>query len=140
MSKEISNKVQSSINMSDGLAFLSRLTRPRSTNDELESEQELDCIKKEVDFFMSKLKIIINEPDSIELKSTASFWLAFKDKMPNLFRLSLKLLSIPVTSSHIERFFSIAGKLSDQKSSQITSHLLIQRAMLKANFNLLDQP
>lgn len=106
---------------------------------EIENDHEIDSIKKEVEFFMSKLKIIINEPDHIELTSTASFWLSFKEKMPNLFRLSLKLLSIPATSSHIERFFSIAGRLSDQRNAQISSDLLIKRAMLKANFNLLNE-
>jgi len=50
----------------------------------------------------------------------------------------LRLLSIPATSAHIERFFSVAGIINSKHSTNISDDLLIERSLLKANIKLLE--
>ena len=71
------------------------------------------------------------------IRSTASFWKKKKDKIPTLYQLSLKLSGIPSTSAMIERLFSIAGLVCDNRRPRMTNKLITMRYMLKANMALL---
>lgn len=81
----------------------SQVTAVRSSNESHEVK-----LKKEISFF----ELLIKEK---KFSSTTEFWCQNADKLPNLHRLALRLLSIPASSAHIERFFSLSGAISLKK-------------------------
>lgn len=89
-------------------------------------------LKVEVDQFITIIK------ETLITKSTKQFWIDNKKSFPFLFKLALRLLSIPATSAHIERFFSVTGIINSKRSTNISDELLIKRSMLKANLKLLE--
>jgi hypothetical protein len=50
----------------------------------------------------------------------ASFWQYKEDKLPCLAKLAKRLYSIPATSADVERQFSTAGLLVNEKKSSLT--------------------
>ena len=58
--------------------------------------------------------------------------------MPNLYNLALRLLSIPASSSEIERNFSVAG-IINKISSNMSDDLILKRITLKCNIKILDK-
>ena len=116
----------------EGYSNLSSICRPRIRSEAEEPDENLLKIKKEVSEYVS----IITETKITV--STKKFWLDNKKKFPNLFKLTLRLLSIPATSAHIERFFSVAGIINSKHSTNISDDLLIERSLLKANIKLLE--
>lgn len=78
-----------------------------------------------------------NNPSFLR-KSSASFWLEYKSKLPTLYDLALKLLVIPASSAYIERFFSVSGVCIDKRRGNMDSEMLCMRSLLKANLNLLS--
>ena len=116
------------ITRQDGLINLSRLLKSKS------SQQIADPFDKKINNEIKLFSSIINE---IEIKSTKQFWFEHKNRLPNLFLLALRLLNIPPSSSSIEAFFSISG-LVNGIGGQMQDELLINRALLKVNINLIE--
>ncbi|CAF0840041.1 unnamed protein product [Brachionus calyciflorus] len=86
----------------DGLIGLKYFTRS-SLNSVTETGEFSKKVEKEVFLFKS----LISEK---KITSTKTFWLNYSSELPNLYELSLRLLSILCTSSEAERFFSEAGR------------------------------
>ena len=113
----------------DGLQQLSRLMKSNSSQN-IENLNEVK-IQEEINSFIA----LISE---IEIESTKKFWIDYKNKLPHLYMLALRLLCIPCASSSIESFFSISGFVNSN-GSQIGDELLINRSLLKANFKLIEE-
>ena len=88
--------------------------------------------KKEVALFVSLV-------ENTRMLRNNKFWQENKERLPCLFRLHLILFNIPASSAHLERFFSIAGMINNNRSQNMSNQLLIMRAMLKSNIELLDK-
>lgn len=93
----------------DRLNCLTSLTRA-SLNSESEENDFTEKVKKEIQLFRS----LLNEKD---LSSTVKFWRENKRRLPCLFKLVLRLLTIPTTSAEAERFFSVVGKINAKASN-----------------------
>lgn len=120
---------------SHNISCLTRLLKPpmaRSSDDEKSSDNHSieRSIKKEVENFLE----LLNEE---RLADTRTFWIERKDNCPILYKIALKLLSIPSTSAHIERFYSFSGIICQKRSLNISDDIIIKRAMLKANNKML---
>jgi hypothetical protein len=85
----------------------------------------------------NEIKIWLSTINEIKITSTKQFWFELKNKLPDLYLLSLRLLNIPFSSSSNEAFFSVSG-LVNSISAQMDEDLLINRALLKVNINLID--
>jgi len=95
---------------------------------------------KEIDNEILLFSSLLADKKTIESKtSTEDFWLKNKSQMPKLYELQLILLSIPASSSFIERFFSISGIVCDIKRAAMTDDCVIMRSLMKANMNILKQ-
>ncbi|RNA13260.1 hypothetical protein BpHYR1_050450 [Brachionus plicatilis] len=66
-----------------------------------------DKIKKEIDCF----RVLIN---NVRPSSTVSFWRENIKKIPLLYDMALRLLSIQATSADAERYFSAVTRLSNK--------------------------
>jgi hypothetical protein len=108
------------------LKTFSKLTKKRS-----ETIPAKTGIKNEVDLFIKTIK-------NSTFDSTEKFWIEHKKSFPNLFRLALRLLSIPATTADIERFFSITGNINNKTRSNMSDELLEMLALLKVNIELLE--
>ena len=58
-------------------------------------------------------------------------WEKLKPLYPGLYVVARRLLSVVATSNSMERGFSIAGDIADDKGNRITSKHLAQRLFLK---------
>jgi hypothetical protein len=94
-------------------------------------KSERSSVKTQVERF----KTLLNE---VKIDSTLEFWKDYKQKLASLYNLALRLLSIPATSAHVERFFSSIG-ITNKGKWNISEELLINRAMLRTNFNFLEE-
>lgn len=96
-----------------------------------ESEDDLiDDFKKES---LSFISLITNK----KVVKTQDFWKSHKKELPYLYKLCLRLLSIPASSAFIERFFSITG-IINSNSGNMSDDNLIQRSLFKANLKLFE--
>jgi hypothetical protein len=50
----------------------------------------------------------------------------------------MQLLNIPASSAFIERFFSLCGAICKSRCGNMTAQTIINRCMLKANMELLN--
>ena len=50
------------------------------------------------------------------------FWVAHKDKYPRLFQLSRQILCAPASTAGVERLFSVAGFLPDNRALNINDY------------------
>ena len=93
------------------------------------------------DLLKNKLKLEIAEFFELisEIKLEKSFWRDYKKKLPILFKIALRLISIPASSAIIERFFSLSGLLCQKRRMNISDDVLIQRTMLKANIKYFSE-
>lgn len=114
----------------NGLSQLSRLTKAMSINFNDEKDEMINAFKSEINIFKSLL-------DDIKFHSTHEFWVDNRKKLPNLYKLALRLLSIPATTAYVERFFNITGIINSKNPNNMSSELLIARSMLKVNLDLL---
>ena len=65
------------------------------------------------------------------------FWVARKDKYPRLFQLSRQILCAPASSAGVERLFSVAGFLLDDRALNINDDYFEARLLTKANRDLI---
>ena len=72
-------------------------------------------------------------------QSTTEFWRRNSEKFPFLLKVAAILLNIPSSSAFIERFFSLCGIISTTLNANMKDELLIMRAMLKVNMNILSR-
>ena len=128
-SPERSTQIDENASRSQGLVQLSRLLRSKSSQ-QIENSKDTK-IKEEIQLFIS----LISE---ISIQSTKAFWLDYKNRLPNMFLLALRLFNISPASSSIEQFFSVSGLICKETASNIDDELLINRALLKINLNLLE--
>lgn len=121
-----SNEAENLNSNQSGLQLLSSLCRNTIKSPVKERE---DLIAE----FESEKFTFINLVKKSETKLTTNeFWLQNRKKLPFLYDISLRLLSIPATSAFIERFFSVTGLINNNRSQN-------KRSMLKVNMNLLDE-
>ena len=72
-------------------------------------------------------------------RTTGSFWCFHSKSLPYLNKLALLMRTIPSSSAFIERHFSICGALCPQRNGNMSADLLVTRAMLKTNMNILNE-
>ncbi len=108
------------------LKNFSELTKKRSENISHSNE-----IKDEVNLFIKTIS-------HSAFNTTETFWLEHKKPLPNLFRLALRLFSIPATTADIERFFSITGNINSKTRANMSNELLEMLALLKVNIELVE--
>ena len=65
------------------------------------------------------------------------FWVATKDKYPRLFQLSRQVLCAPASTTGVERLFSVAGFLLDNRALNINDDYFEARLFTKANRHLI---
>lgn len=114
--------------------------------DETECQSEVDlCLKDFIDlshiqentFCDQELENYLNFPQNFDFNSTVlSYWQQNCIKYPRLYRIAIRLFSIPATNLSSERNFSAAGlTLTDHRSNlnpNNVNHLLF----IKSNFDL----
>ena len=71
------------------------------------------------------------------LKISDEYWRSVSDKFPKLSKLAC-LLNILVSTSFIERFFSLCGFINNPRSTNISDDLFIEKTLLKANLWILE--
>ena len=95
---------------------------------------EKSQIEEEKEIFLATLE------DASELTlTTNAFWLKYRKRLPNLFKIAMQLLSIPSSSAFIERFFSICGVICKKRCGNMSDATIISRSFLKTNLRLLDK-
>ena len=65
-------------------------------------------------------------------------WVAHKDKYPRLFQLSRQILCAPASTAGVERLFSVAGFLLDNRALNINDDYFEARLFTKANRDLIS--
>ena len=65
------------------------------------------------------------------------FWVHHKDKYPRLFQLSRQILCAPASTAGVERLFSVAGFLLDNRALNINDDYFEARLFTKANRDLI---
>ena len=110
--------------------FLIKNTK-NSNSDLASTSAPIQEYKKEVALFKSLIE------NTRKLRNS-TFWRENKHRLPYLYKLNLVLFNIPASSAHLERFFSIAGLVSNNRSRNMSNDLLIMRTMIKVNIGLLD--
>ena len=78
-----------------------------------------------------------NLKSPISFHSSLSFWKSNVNDYPKLSKLALILLNVPASSANIERFFSVAGVVCNQRAGNSLNDLIIQRSLLKTNLLIL---
>jgi hypothetical protein len=114
-----------------GLSSLARMVRTTSKYQDLAKSSLDEELKAEVDLFCDHLR-------NTKFTSTSEFWKKYKREVPYLFNLALKLLTIPATSAFLERFFSYAGIICNNRTPNLSDEMLINRSMIRSNMNLLE--
>jgi len=104
--------------------------KPEKSHFKNDSSTEINKIRNEIENY---LKIEFNE----EIDSEC-FWRANKAQFPYLFKIAVRYLSIPASSSPVERVFSICGYINRPHRSRITPEHLEQIVLVKTNFKILD--
>ena len=59
--------------------------------------------------------------------------------MPLLAKLAVILSNIPSSSAYIERFYRICGNVCKQRAGNMSSDTIINRSVLKANIDILNE-
>ena len=94
-------------------------------------EADLD---KEISFFST----FFTSSDTLKsIKDTKQFWLSNKITLPILFTFASRVLSTPVSSAYIERFFSVSGVVCSNRAFNMKDDLIIMKSMLKSNYKTL---
>ena len=70
---------------------------------------------------------------------TLTFWCIDSAKFHFLYKLAIKLLSVPATSAPLKRFFSTEALMMRPHRSCIGSDLLSALTTLKSNYNFLKK-
>ena len=94
-------------------------------------------IADEIKNFLDLLKQGIEKSE--KLFSTADFWVNHRCDFPLLTKLTEKLYNCPASSANIERYFSIAGIISNTRGSNISDELVILRSLTKVNIEILKK-
>jgi hypothetical protein len=96
----------------------------------------VQAIKNEIDEYWA----ILTESQSIRENNveTKLFWQQNKNRFPYLSEAAMQLLNIPASSAFIERFFSLCGAICKSRCGNMTAQTIINRCMLKANMELLN--
>jgi hypothetical protein len=94
-------------------------------------------VQNEVSLFRN---LIVSEqmPDE-DCISTRRFWLKHQSQLPNLFKLTRKLLNIQASTAFVERFFSIFRIICSDKNANMNDNTIIMRLVLKSNIETLNE-
>ena len=131
---------QSSTNSTDNFAFTRNFFAQSQSDDIYSNKESLNFRRnKEIDEEVLFFSDLLSKEDTIKkTKSTTEFWLNYRKDLPYLFKLKNILLYIPVSSSFIERFFSISGIVCDIRRASMNNELIVMRSMMKANMPILQ--
>lgn len=89
---------------------------------------------------ISKFRSMITNIALIKtVNSTRRFWNSYGVEMPILRKLFQICLSIPSSSSFIERFFSICGLVCNQRNGRSDVELIRCRSLMRANVKILQE-
>jgi hypothetical protein len=114
-----------------GLSSLVRMVKTTSKYQDLAKSALEEELEAEVDIFNEHLRIT-------KFTSTSEFWKKYKNEVPCLFKLALKLLTIPATSAFLERFFSYAGIICNNRTPNLSDEMLNNRSIIRRNMSLLE--
>lgn len=114
-----------------GLSSLARMVKSTSKYQDLARSTLDGELRAEVDLFNEHLR-------NTKFTSTSEFWKKYKNEMPHLFNLALRLLTIPATSAFLERFFSYAGIYCNNRTPNLSDETLINRSLIRSNMCLLE--
>ncbi|RNA03548.1 zinc finger BED domain-containing DAYSLEEPER-like [Brachionus plicatilis] len=107
-------------------------SKPFESANDIERINKIEVIRRERSIFLE----LIREKTNLE-KTSNGFWSEYGYKMPLIYKVALKVFSIPASSAFIERFFSICGLVSDKRSMNMNSETLIDKCMLRSNVDLI---
>jgi hypothetical protein len=68
------------------------------------------------------------------------FWILNKNYYPQLYEIALRVLSVPVSSSEVERSFSMLKLISSDLRKNLSTEKLIQISYVKKNYFSLNPP
>jgi hypothetical protein len=94
------------------------------------------AVEKELEEY-KKSPMLAVEYDKNELRPWSQqpcplrWWASNRQRLPILFRLAYKLLSIPLSSTASERLFSVTGDLTGKKRASVSPALLHAEVVLK---------
>ncbi len=95
------------------------------------------ALQREIDCFLQNF--IDTETINENLKNSNEFWKKNRQKMPILYNLMIKIVSIPASTAYIERFFSVCGVVCRNRAMNMKDELVIIRCLLKANLKWLEE-
>lgn len=127
-----------------GSDIIRNLIKIEKQNDEnyVESNTTLQGETKSQKDFLIRNKIIIDEVDELKNyfqqspareKDPMKYWTERKEQFPYLYKVALKILSIPTSSASIERFFSKVKELLGDKQLKTNEDLLEARMIVIGN-------
>lgn len=127
-----------------GSDLIRNLIKIEKQNDEnyVESNTTLQGETKSQKDFLIRNKIIIDEVDELKNyfqqspareKDPMKYWTERKEQFPYLYKVALKILSIPTSSASIERFFSKVKELLGDKQLKTNEDLLEARMIVIGN-------
>ncbi len=152
-SNDINNNILSNNSQeTNDITGLSMTNSP--TTSTIASRQEINSLTKRRKFFSytsSQKKqnnnefLIIENEISYYLNldydndlDISEFWFKYQNKLPYLYKLSLKFLSIPASSGPCERIFSKSGYINRPHRARMTEKKLANTTFLYANINELE--
>ena len=111
---------------------------PESGDFQLESREFR--FKSKLEDELNDFSILLCDKNFLNKKqSTKEFCQSNSRKFPILYKVPIILLNINSSSAFIERFFSIAGVITNKRRSNMKDDLLVTRSILKSNIQILEE-
>lgn len=82
------------------------------------------------------LRQYLDIPHLERTKNPLEYWQQYKQTFPEMYKLSLKYLSIPATSVPSERVFSITGQITNDRRNRLSPKNLDIIIFLNSNLNI----
>ena len=103
--------------------------------------QSSEClpIEKEVNSYFSRLQPSCSSVTKNDIADPIDFWITSEATYPMLSQLAFDILTIPASSTSVERVFSTAGASCIGKQNRLTDSNLEREVFVKKNKNYITE-
>lgn len=103
--------------------------------------QSSEClpIEKEVNSYFSRLQPSCSSVTKNDIADPIDFWITSEATYPMLSQLAFDILTIPTSSTSVERVFSTAGASCIGKRNRLTDSNLERKVFVKKNMNYITE-
>lgn len=128
---------QAAVSTQDSLEPILSPTKKRKLFSYPQKKPNDNCQSKSIITIESHIKQYF-DLDYDENVDTVSFWATYSKVFPHLFKLAEIYLSIPCSSSPVERLFSVSGYILRPHRANISTLNLERTTLIKANFYVVQ--